>query len=58
MPADRTITPPRPGTFSTLWTSRPVGMWRSGMQLPARGSTCEAELITTSPAVTPRGARM
>src|SRR5207237_9922522 len=51
-PADRQICPPRPGCNSTLWTVVPVGIFRSGRQLPTFGSR-SGPLAIPWPAVKP-----
>ena len=57
-PAARQSIPPLVGTNSMLCTVSPVGMCRSGMQLPVLGSIELSELITVSPSRRPLGARM
>src|SRR5438128_2761467 len=56
-PAERQICPPRPGCISTLWTLMPVGIRRSGRQLPTFGSASPL-LMTLASALSPSGARM
>ena len=57
LPAERIIWEPRPGLISTLWSTVPSGMARSGRLLPGRMSTASPEM-TVSPTFMPTAARM
>ena len=56
-PALRPSCPPRPGLSSTLCTSEPIGMLRSGSALPDLIGASAPDM-TASPAPRPFGARM
>jgi nitrile hydratase len=56
-PADRAIFAPPPGRSSIACTTVPVGMFRSGRQLPGRMSE-PGPFSTRSPCCSPCGARM
>jgi hypothetical protein len=56
-PAERPIWPPRPGKSSTLWIVVPVGIERSGRQLPGWISAPGPE-TTEEPTRSRDGARM
>ena len=57
VPALRPILAPPPGRNSTLWTTVPVGMLRSGRALPGRMSAPEPD-SSMSPTWTLSGAMM
>ena len=57
VPAERPIWPPRPGVSSTLWTTVPVGMRRSGSELPTWMSASSPDM-TVAPTRRRFGARM
>ena len=57
MPAERAIWPPLPGLSSTLCTSVPSGISRSGSALPVRMSEPGPDTIV-SPTASPFGCRM